>query len=137
MSENCIRCKSRRLARIVAKCSDMFSMGYMGKSYHGEVPSSEIGSGDYIEFEYCLGCGQIQGVFPEDEPEKDVDEQPSFFQRLDIKKAAMITFVFILLANPWSDSIISKMPYMDNGLVSFGFKGLIFFVIMMMMNAMM
>jgi len=75
--------------------------------------------------------------FPEDEPEKDVDEQPSFFQRLDIKKAAMITFVFILLANPWSDSIISKMPYMDNGLVSFGFKGLIFFVIMMMMNAMM
>ena len=69
MSESCKRCKSRRLARIVAKCSDMFSMGYMGKSYHGDVPSCEIGSGDYIEFEYCLGCGQIQGAFPEDEPE--------------------------------------------------------------------
>lgn len=69
MSQNCMRCNSKRLARIVAKCSDMFSMGYMGKSYSGEVPSCEVGSGDYIEFEYCLGCGQIQVAFPEDEPD--------------------------------------------------------------------
>jgi hypothetical protein len=43
-------------------------MGYMGKSYSGNVPSSEIGAGDYVEFEYCLGCGQIQGAFPESDP---------------------------------------------------------------------
>jgi hypothetical protein len=23
-----------------------------------------IGHGDYIEFRYCLNCGQIQGEFP-------------------------------------------------------------------------
>jgi len=83
--------------------------------------------------------------FPEDGDVEDnggdsrapPEEQPSFFQRLDVKKAAMITFIFALLANPWSDSIISKLPYMDNGLVSFGFKGLLFFIVMMAMNAMM
>ena len=76
MSEHCRRCKSKRLSRIVAKCDDRFSMGYMGRSYNGYVPSSEIGSGDYIEFEYCLGCGQIQGAFPEDEPVFEADDSP-------------------------------------------------------------
>jgi hypothetical protein len=23
-----------------------------------------IGGGDYVEFDYCLNCGQIQGQFP-------------------------------------------------------------------------
>lgn len=31
----------------------------------GSVPHDmNIGGGDYIEFEFCLECGQIQGEFP-------------------------------------------------------------------------
>lgn len=35
------------------------------KEKDGYVPSDMgIGGGDYIEFEWCLDCGQIQGTFP-------------------------------------------------------------------------
>jgi hypothetical protein len=33
--------------------------------YDGYVPGDMgIGAGDYIEFEFCGDCGQIQGDFP-------------------------------------------------------------------------
>ena len=36
-----------------------------GKEQIGYVPSSlNIGGGDYVEFKYCLSCGQIQGKWP-------------------------------------------------------------------------
>jgi len=70
MSDKCIRCGSTRLAEVVAKCSDCCSVRYMGSTTSdGYVPNSEIGAGDYIQFSYCMGCGQIQGAFPEGEPD--------------------------------------------------------------------
>jgi hypothetical protein len=34
-------------------------------SHRGYVPDDMgIGGGDYVEFDYCLQCGQIQGRFP-------------------------------------------------------------------------
>jgi len=43
--------------------------------YKGCVPSSiGIGSGDYIEFIYCLNCGQIQEKFPITLTEEDIEE---------------------------------------------------------------
>jgi len=62
----CQKCESQRVVSIMGKTSDMFAMtSEKGESYEGYVPDNiGIGSGDYIEFDYCLNCGQIQGSFP-------------------------------------------------------------------------
>lgn len=50
---------------ISAKSSDMNLVRFGEKEKDGYVPSDMgIGGGDYIEFEWCLDCGQIQGTFP-------------------------------------------------------------------------
>jgi len=47
---------------VSAKCSDLFSATLLGASYNGYVPREiGIGGGDFVEFDYCLDCGQIQG----------------------------------------------------------------------------
>ena len=73
----CQRCASERLARVNAKCSDrcVFTPEQGEHDLIGYVPFHVgIGGGDYIQFKYCLDCGQIQGDFPlprvEDENEQ-------------------------------------------------------------------
>lgn len=47
----------------------MFSGTAKDRDYDGYVPTDVgIGGGDYIRFEYCLECGQIQGEFPVPDP---------------------------------------------------------------------
>jgi len=64
--DNCKQCGGIRIMRISAKCSDRF-YACMGQTpdeveYQGYVLSGAgIGGGDYVEFDYCLDCGQIQG----------------------------------------------------------------------------
>jgi hypothetical protein len=62
----CIRCQSVQIAFVNAKCSDLCQfIDPKGTSHEGYVPNDVgIGGGDYVEFEYCLHCGQIQGKFP-------------------------------------------------------------------------
>lgn len=65
----CIKCKSERIATMGAKCSDMClcSIGTVedGNEHDGYVPDDMgVGGGDYVDFQYCLDCGQIQGAFP-------------------------------------------------------------------------
>ena len=66
MSIGCQRCGSARLISVSAKCSDMCSVTMSNKREHyGYVPPDiGVGGGDYIDMEYCLECGQIQGEFP-------------------------------------------------------------------------
>jgi len=69
----CQRCGSLRMAHVCAKCSDMCSFQTKWRNSHDYVPGDAgIGGGDYVEFDYCLDCGQIQSEFPlpamEDEP---------------------------------------------------------------------
>jgi len=55
-------CQSHRIMSVNGKTSDMFS-GRYGEYYelNDYVPTDiGIGGGDYIEFSYCLDCGQIQ-----------------------------------------------------------------------------
>lgn len=63
----CQSCKSKRVASINAKCSDLCCWSIGDKYHDGYVPK-DIGFkdkyGDYVEFDYCLDCGQIQGKFP-------------------------------------------------------------------------
>jgi hypothetical protein len=54
---------------------------YGDKQRDGYVPDDiGIGSGDYVDFNYCLQCGQIQDEFPkvassiEDAVEAEIDE---------------------------------------------------------------
>lgn len=61
----CRKCESERVANVNGKTSDLCftSIGNMEKD--GYVPYDfGIGGGDYIEFAYCLNCGQIVGNFP-------------------------------------------------------------------------
>lgn len=66
-SKGCQRCESKRLVSISSKSSDLNSV-YVGADevqQDGYVPSDMgIGGGDYVEFQWCLDCGQIQGQFP-------------------------------------------------------------------------
>ena len=61
----CTKCGSDHLANVVAKCSDRCFYQVGDHEEDGYVPSDVgIGGGDYIDFKYCLNCGQIQGSFP-------------------------------------------------------------------------
>ena len=63
--ESCQQCRSPRLARVLAHCSDMCAIDLAGKHTSGYVPRDlGIGGGDDVHFLYCLDCGQIQGKFP-------------------------------------------------------------------------
>ena len=74
---SCIRCGLDEIISVGAKCDDKFSAQYKGQPYQDYVPRDiGIGGGDYITFEYCLNCGQIQGGFPIDEPEFYDENKP-------------------------------------------------------------
>jgi len=65
--EKCETCGSNRLVNVCGKISDFFwvQQKNTGCEYEGYVPSGmNIGIEDYIEFDYCLNCGKIQGTFP-------------------------------------------------------------------------
>lgn len=66
----CQNCGEHKILQVSAKCSDMCNVVYpdntesIDKS-NGYVPDNiGIGGGDYVEFDYCANCGQIQGKFP-------------------------------------------------------------------------
>jgi len=62
---NCQRCKSERVAEITSKSSDLNYVTLGDQEHNGYVPGDlGIGGGDYIKFNWCLDCGQIQGEFP-------------------------------------------------------------------------
>ena len=62
------KCGSDRIARVSAKCSDLCWVGvpHISIEKDGYVPTN-IGLGDdsdYVDMDYCLECGCIQGRFP-------------------------------------------------------------------------
>jgi len=61
---NCQRCKSGRTVFVSGKCADRFFNSITENPSY--VPTDmNIGyESDYLEFEYCLDCGQIQGNWP-------------------------------------------------------------------------
>lgn len=61
----CKKCHSARVATVTAKCSDCCRVQLQKHEHDGYVPGDMgIGSDDYVEFDYCLDCGHIQGRFP-------------------------------------------------------------------------
>ena len=87
----CLKCGSGRIVAVNAKCSDLCMVTYGDKQRDGYVPDDiGIGSGDYVDFNYCLHCGQIQDEFPkaadslESADEEDGDEEEDV-DELDIE----------------------------------------------------
>lgn len=71
----CQRCESDRITFISAKCSDMCYVNINQEENDGNVPyDMGIGGGDFIKFDYCLECGQIQGEFPLDVTDIERDD---------------------------------------------------------------
>lgn len=67
------KCGSVRMMFVQGKCSDLCYVECDGYEHDGYVPKGlGIGGGDYMEMEFCLDCGRIQGNFPitEDDLEK-------------------------------------------------------------------
>ena len=76
----CQRCKSSRIFAIFTKCSDdcnirRFPDRRYSDGYVPEGPlSGECGS-DYMEFEVCAECGQMQGEFPATDAQFGFEEE--------------------------------------------------------------
>lgn len=74
MTTSCQRCNgTKKLYSISAKCLDMYSHHHEGtnKTYDGYVPDWIGEYGDYVRFTICRHCGQVQGSWPEMEPESN------------------------------------------------------------------
>lgn len=61
-------CGSNRIARVTAKCSDLcwVQVPHLNAEKDGYVPTN-IGLGDdedYVDVDFCLDCGRLQGKFP-------------------------------------------------------------------------
>jgi hypothetical protein len=64
----CRKCGSARVCHVNAKCSDRFyAKSTIDQQEHAGYVPRDMGlgtDGDYVEIDYCLNCGQIQGRFP-------------------------------------------------------------------------
>jgi len=79
---NCQRCSSDRVAHVKGKTADMCMYDYKDLGRDDYVPRDVgIGGGDFVEFSYCLECGQMQGNWPiTEEVVVGVFPQPSCYR---------------------------------------------------------
>ena len=74
----CQKCGSERIAGVSGKTSDRCDFSIDSKDIHhdGYVPHDVgLGGGDYIEFDYCLDCGQMEGTWPLPETELEKGDE--------------------------------------------------------------
>lgn len=64
--QHCQKCNSSRVAKVNAKCDDrcIFAIDYRRQSDYVPRKAGLGAGGDYLQMDYCLNCGQIQGNFP-------------------------------------------------------------------------
>lgn len=74
---SCQRCNSNRLIRISIKHSDLFWAEMLGKEHDGYAPNIKgLCGGDYTDPTVCMECGQVQGEWPQPNPEFTKPECP-------------------------------------------------------------
>jgi hypothetical protein len=62
---SCQKCNSERVLDVSGKTSDCCSLEINSIEHHGYVlPDLGVGKGDYLKFQVCLNCGQMQGKYP-------------------------------------------------------------------------
>ena len=69
----CVRCSSKRVAGVCWKMRDNGAWWGDGLELEQVPAGCGIEDAGYIEFKYCLDCGQIQGTWPV--PTETFDEQ--------------------------------------------------------------
>jgi hypothetical protein len=114
MTTLCQTCKSKNLVCINGKSSDLNEIEEVNGSYHtvGYLPNiANVCGGDYIEFTFCLDCGQIQGKFPV-EIEKDKDEKENWGNLFKTRKVE--SKVFFLQANHFTNYEADTLEEMLN-----------------------
>lgn len=74
---SCQKCNSERLLSFMAHCQDRFACEINGVEYHGYVPDWFMPFGDsfrdQVEITMCLDCGQVQGKFPHEKIDIEID----------------------------------------------------------------
>ena len=61
----CQHCGAVAIVSVTGKTSDRCYMKHLHRSYDGYVlRNMGVGADDYLEFDFCVHCGQIQGEFP-------------------------------------------------------------------------
>ena len=61
----CQNCGAVAIVEVCGKTSDCCAMQHLHRSYDGYVlRGMGVGADDYLEFHFCVNCGQIQGDFP-------------------------------------------------------------------------
>lgn len=71
-NNECDRCGSKRLLDVYVQGRDGHSFSYAGIEYEGyskEGTGLYGNYGDAIDFQLCMECGKVQGVFPKDHEE--------------------------------------------------------------------
>lgn len=62
---SCQKCGSENVMQVQGKTSDMCYVSCGEQEHVGYVPRDmNIGAGDYLSFNVCLDCGQMQGRWP-------------------------------------------------------------------------
>jgi hypothetical protein len=70
----CINCGRDRILQVSGKVSDSCFLRFAEQEHDGYVPSGlAIGSSDYLEFNLCMNCGQVQHTFPIEDINLDQD----------------------------------------------------------------
>lgn len=67
-----------------------------------------------------------------DEPQ--TKEEESLIERMHLKRVGLTALLFVLLGGGFLDSILTKIPYISEGMVVLGLKTLIFMIGMMFIN---
>lgn len=79
----CHRCKSCKILSINAKCSDLCTLKLEHHINNGYVPDYlGIGGGDYIAFDLCIDCGQMQGHWPLSKDVKIVENDEEYHKKI-------------------------------------------------------
>jgi hypothetical protein len=78
--KTCQKCKSDRILEVCGKTSDMCFVRFKDTEQSDYVPDGlgicgPDSYGDYIEFDVCLECGQVQGKWP-------VKKNPKFSEKV-------------------------------------------------------
>jgi len=85
---SCQKCGSDRVMAIFAHAKDLHNWTWAGKEGEGYLPEiKNIGSGDDVDIDVCLECGQVQGEWPAPDPEFGeslYEDEPDYVGRSQI-----------------------------------------------------
>ncbi len=61
----CQKCEAIAIVQVCSKASDLHCLRHLHRDHDGYMlKDMGVGSDDYVEFSFCVNCGQIQGAWP-------------------------------------------------------------------------